>query len=274
MLRWAHAKTTPGAFVTDHAHRSRLIDHRYSQSLERGLSVLGCFTAAHPVLGINELSDMLGLSRSTTHRYTVTLAELGYLEQTKDRRYRLGLRVTDLGIAALGATGLRDSAAAALRQLALATGLTAGLAVLNGDRVLYVERVPGDRVGRHAVDRALIVGSQTPIWSTAAGRVLLAHLSKGEREAHLDQTEDPRTLRQDLQFVRDRHFAVDDQQLADGLVGIATAVRDSDGEVVAAADVLARADRIDLDELIPVLGPRLLRAAEDISAGLGHVTES
>ncbi len=85
-------------------------DPRYSQSLERGLAILACFTPPRPMLGIADLADELGMSRSTTHRYVVTLLALGYLEQETTRKYRLGLRVTDLGMSALNSTGLPEHA--------------------------------------------------------------------------------------------------------------------------------------------------------------------
>ena len=82
-----------------------LREPRYSQSLERGLAILACFTPERPVLGIADIADELGMSRSTTHRYVITLVALGYLEQGASRKYRLGLRVTDLGMSALNSTG-------------------------------------------------------------------------------------------------------------------------------------------------------------------------
>jgi IclR helix-turn-helix domain len=90
---------------------------RYSQSLERGLAILGCFTPRHPVLGIADMANRLGMSRSTTHRYVITLQALGYLEQGASRKYRLGLRVTDLGMSALNSTGLREHAHPYLEEL-------------------------------------------------------------------------------------------------------------------------------------------------------------
>ena len=82
-----------------------LREPRYSQSLERGLAILTCFTPERPVLGIADIADELGMSRSTTHRYVITLTQLGYLEQGASRKYRLGLKVTDLGMSALNSTG-------------------------------------------------------------------------------------------------------------------------------------------------------------------------
>jgi hypothetical protein len=85
---------------------------RYSQSLERGLAILRNFTADRPALGIADIADDLGMSRSTTHRYVITLLALGYLEQDSSRKYRLGLGVTDLGMSALNSTDLTSRSCA------------------------------------------------------------------------------------------------------------------------------------------------------------------
>jgi DNA-binding IclR family transcriptional regulator len=58
--------------------------------LERGLPILKAFTPRRTVLGIAEIVDELGMSRSTIHRYVTTFVALGYMEQTVDRKYRLG----------------------------------------------------------------------------------------------------------------------------------------------------------------------------------------
>ena len=118
-----------------------LREPRYSQSLERGLAILGCFTPSRPVLGIADIADELGMSRSTTHRYVITLVALGYLEQGASRKYRLGLRVTDLGMSALNSTGLREHARPYLEELRQRTSYTASLGVLDGMRRGFT-RVP------------------------------------------------------------------------------------------------------------------------------------
>ena len=64
---------------------------RYSQSLERGLAILGCFTPEQPVWGVAELADQLGMSRPTAHRYVITLVALGHLKRDVRRKYRLGI---------------------------------------------------------------------------------------------------------------------------------------------------------------------------------------
>src|ERR1700730_16258132 len=118
-----------------------LREPRYSQSLERGLAILSTFTAKRPILGIADIADELGMSRSTTHRYVITLVALGYLEQGASRKYRLGLRVTDLGMSAINATGLREHAHPYLEELRQRSSYSASLAVLDGTDIVVVDRV-------------------------------------------------------------------------------------------------------------------------------------
>jgi hypothetical protein len=97
--------------------RADLSTPRYSQSLARGLAVLTAFNGRRSELGISDIADELAMSRSTAHRYVVTLLELRYLEQDAQLKYRLGLRVTDLGMSVLNSTGLREHAHACLEEL-------------------------------------------------------------------------------------------------------------------------------------------------------------
>src|SRR5271157_5160609 len=158
-----------------------LREPRYSQSLERGLAILGCFTPKRPVLGIADIADELGMSRSTTHRYVITLVALGYLEQGASRKYRLGLRVTDLGMSALNSTGLREHAHPYLEELGQRTSYTTGLGVLDGLDVLLVNRAPSLRRGPRDVDLDLHAGSRVPAYCTALGKLLLANLPDAEQ---------------------------------------------------------------------------------------------
>ncbi len=201
----------------------RLHEPRYSQSLERGLAILGCFTPERPVLGIAEIADELGISRSTTHRYVITLFALGYLEQDSSRRYRLGLGVTDLGMSVLNATGLREHAHPHLEELRRETSYTVSIAVLNGGEIVYVDRAPSFR---NEIDLGLDTGSRLPAYCTAMGKVLLANLPEREQSELLASMKlaqrGPNTitsknaLRVELEQIREEGFAVNDQELAEG----------------------------------------------------------
>src|SRR4029077_301430 len=158
-----------------------LREPRYSQSLERGLAILGCFTPQRPVLGIADIADELGMSRSTTHRYVITLVALGYLEQGASRKYRLGLRVTRLGMSALNSTGLREHAHPYLEELRQRTSYTSSLAVLDGTEIVYVDRARSFRRGQARIDLDLQPGARLPAYCTAMGKLLLAYLPEDQQ---------------------------------------------------------------------------------------------
>src|SRR5580658_3952235 len=164
-----------------------LREPRYSQSLERGLAILGCFTPEKPVLGIADIADELGMSRSTTHRYVITLVALGYLEQGASRKYRLGLRVTDLGMSALNSTGLREHAHPYLEELGQRTSYTTSLGVLDAADVLYVDRVRSFRRGQGKIELNLHTGSRVPAYCNSMGKLLLANLSEGQQRELIAQ---------------------------------------------------------------------------------------
>ena len=261
-----------------------LSEPRYSQSLERGLAILECFTPKNPVLGIVDIAERLGMSRSTTHRYVTTLVALGYLEQGASRKYRLGLRVTDLGMSALNATGLREQAHADLTELSHRAGYTTSLAVLEGGEIVYVDHVQSFRRGQRDVEPKLGLGSRLPAYCTALGKVLLAYMPERERREPLAKTNGDNRgpnaitskgiLRDELVQVLDEGFAVEDEELASGRIAIAAPVLDESNEIAAAIDMTAATPGITTEELASALGPHLISTADRISARLGYRRES
>ena len=257
-----------------------LREPRYSQSLERGLAILGCFTPSRPVLGIADIADDLGMSRSTTHRYVITLVALGYLEQGASRKYRLGLRVTDLGMSALNSTGLREHAHPYLEELRQRTSYTVSLGVLDATDVLYVDRVRSYRRGQGTVDLNLHPGSRLPAYCTAMGKLLLANLPESEQReliASMKLTKrgpntitSKKVLREELDEIQAAGFAVNDQELTADLFSIAAPVRNEAREVVAAVNLTAHSSMISLEEMVDALGPHLVSTADRISARLGY----
>lgn len=252
-----------------------------SQSLARGLAILASFRSGRPLVGVSELAREVGLTRSTTHRYVATLAELGYLQQDPEtRKYRLGPRVLDLGFSALNSMELREVAAPHLRRLSDETGYTVNMAILDGLDIVYVERCRSARAGQRAIDLDLHVGSRLPAYCTSLGKVLLAYLPEKEREAALDRIDFARrgpntivsraALLAELARVRDAGFAINDEELAPGLRSIAAPVLAHDGAAVAAINLAVHRTMVSLEELVARLSSTLRRTAAAISAQLGH----
>jgi IclR family pca regulon transcriptional regulator len=255
-------------------------ESRYSQSLERGLAILGCFTPSRPVLGIANIASDLGMSRPTTHRYVTTLAQLGYLERDASRKYRLGLRVTELGMSALNSTGLREHAHPYLEELHRDTNFTVGLGILDGGEIVYVDRLESSRPGQHKIDLDLQAGSRLPAYCTAMGKLLLGYLPYGEDQAIIGSLElskhgpntiaSKKALARELEQIRDEGLAVDDEELAAEVQAIAAPVRSEGGEVIAAVNLVGARSTITVDELVVSLSPHLVSTADRISFRLGY----
>jgi IclR family transcriptional regulator, pca regulon regulatory protein len=257
----------------------RLREPRYSQSLERGLAILTCFTPQRPVMGIADIADELGMSRSTTHRYVITLVALGYLEQGASRKYRLGLKVSDLGMSALNSTGLREHAHPYMEELRQRTSYTTSLGVLDATDVLYVDRVRSFRRGQGKIDLNLRTGSRVPAYCSSIGKLLLANLPEPEQRELIAQMKltkrgpntitSKKALLDELDEIQEAGFAVDDEEFAPELYAIAAPVRNEAGDVVAAINLAAHSSMISLEELVAALGPHLVSTADRISARLG-----
>jgi IclR family transcriptional regulator, pca regulon regulatory protein len=259
-----------------------LPEPRYSSSLRHGLAILACFSAQRPIRGIADIADELGLSRSTNHRYITTLAALGYLEQvTNGRKYQLGTRAGDVGMAALSSLGLREPALPYLRELRIRSRCTASLAILDSAmNILYVARVRSYQPGQHEIDLGQRVGTRLPAHCTAMGKLLLAYLPEEEQHEAIKAMKLPRRtphtiiskamLRVELERIRERGIAINDRELTPNLHAIAAPVRAQSGEVIAAVNIAANSSRISHEELTHGLRPHLLVAADRISARLGY----
>jgi IclR family pca regulon transcriptional regulator len=261
----------------------RLREPRYSQSLERGLAILECFTPERPTWGIADLAEELGMSRSTTHRYVLTLTALGHLVQGSRRKYRLGLAVTELGMSALSSTGLREHARAPLRELSRRAPYTLAVGILDGPELVYLDRVRATRRGQLPIDLDLSVDSHMLPHCCAMGKLLLASLPEAQqRELLAELTLERRgprtitaknTLRGELARIHGEALVISEEELAPELYEIAAPVRAETGEVIASVSMQAHSSAISLEQLVERLGPHLISTADRISARLGYRRE-
>jgi IclR family transcriptional regulator, pca regulon regulatory protein len=253
----------------------------FSQSLERGLAILSAFGRGGSSLGITQLGRELDLSRSTTHRYVATLAMLGYLEQdAATKKYRLGPRVIDLGLAAINSMEVREVSAPHLQQLSDETGYTVNMAVLDGLDIVYVDRCRNSRAGQREIDLNLHVGSRLPAYCTSMGKVLLAYLPREECDELLERLEltrrGPNTIVAKAELVaelgRIRHagMAVNNEELAYGLRSIAAPIFAQDGRPTAALNLAVHSSMVSMEDLLARLSQPLRETAHAISARLGY----
>jgi DNA-binding IclR family transcriptional regulator len=250
----------------------------YSQSLERGLAILACFTYQRRLRGIADMADELGMSRATTHRYASTLVALGYLGRGTRPKYELGLRVVDLGMAALDATPLREYSRGCLENLRHETSLAVSLAVLDGQDALLIDHIGGFRPLVYKTDLRFAAASRLPLHSTALGKLLMAYLPQDERDrvvSGLTLTKDgPKTitskarLRYELERVGEMGLAVEDEEFAPGLIALAAPIRYGSGEVRAALGITAHIAIVSANQLMQRFASRTIVAAGQLSAQL------
>ncbi len=146
--------------------------------MQYGIAILESFSRESQALGIAELADMVGMSRSTTHRNVITLVALGCLEQDAKRKYRLSTRAARPGSVMIRTIRRQVRAGAALKKLRNDVGYTVSMGVLDGDRVVYIHRLFGRRPGQYEIDMDLGVGANVPVYCTALGKMLLASVSR------------------------------------------------------------------------------------------------
>ncbi|HEY5287522.1 MAG TPA: IclR family transcriptional regulator C-terminal domain-containing protein [Solirubrobacteraceae bacterium] len=250
-------------------------DPRLSRSLEFGVALLESFSGSRQTLGIAEIADIVGVSRSTTHRYAMTLVALGYLEQDSKRKYRLARHAADPGGAAIGAIRRELAARAVLEELREQTGHTVSMGVLNRARVIYVHRLLAHGVGQYDADHDLGVGAGIPAYCSALGKVLLASVSEAERRELLasvkfeprgpNTIEDRDELVSELDRISARGVVVSDEELFAGSRAIATLVPRPRSEHPAAIEVTVPSSAYSVEQLRKQVGPRLTRAAKLIS---------
>jgi IclR family pca regulon transcriptional regulator len=246
----------------------------FVQSLERGLAVIRAFDAEHPHLTLSDVARRTGLTRAAARRFLLTLTDLGYV-RSDGRSFSLRPRILELGYAYLSALGLDEVAAPHMERLVADLRESSSIAVLDGDDIVYVVRVPTHRIMTVAID----VGTRFPAHATSMGRVLLAALPPGELDAYLAHATlapltrrtrtDPELLRADLAEVAAQGFALVDQELEDGLRSVAAPIHDERGEATAAINLSVHASRASMETLRRSFLPKLLETAARISADLG-----
>ncbi|WP_308128066.1 IclR family transcriptional regulator [Modestobacter italicus] len=226
----------------------------------RALGVLDAFDAEHPRLTLSQVAERSGTPLTTAHRLLAELAAWGALARRPDGRYEIGRKLWDLGLLAPVQLELRQVASPFLLDVHTATRDTVHLAVRDGTKALYVERISG----RESVPVVSQVGSRLPLHATGVGKVLLASAPDDVVEQALAQATrqtrhtvvDRRLLTRELAEVRRRGLARTAEEMSLGAASVAVPVtvdRPAGPVVVAALGIVVPAHRRDVGRLSPVL---------------------
>jgi IclR family transcriptional regulator, acetate operon repressor len=237
-------------------------------SVSHALEVLLLFQA-HGSLRVQEVSELLSLSRSTAHRLLSVLHAHGFVVQERSRGpYRVGPALIRVGLAALGGADVRRTAQPVLRALREELRETVSLVMRDGTAISFLESIEGPEDVR--VSSRL--GQSRPAHCTAGGKVLLAALEPDEvRRLYPNERIAPATpgsitgrrrLSEELAEVRERGYATNFEESTPGLHAVAVPVLGADGQLAVALAVSAPAGRLPQGRVAEVVAAARRGAAE------------
>jgi DNA-binding IclR family transcriptional regulator len=213
------------------------------QSVDRAVGILDSLCEARGYMGVTDLSNKLGLHKSTVHRLLVSLQRGGLVERDpRTRKYRMGVRLVEYGYAVLNSRGLPQVALPYLHYLADTAEEITYLAIRDGDRILNVLQVPAP----HLVQSVSWLGSAS-LYSTSTGKIFLAQMGRDRLESYLQRglasltkntITDADGLRAELEAVRERGYATSWEEQEEGVNAVAVPIWNTRKEVVAAIAVV------------------------------------
>jgi len=245
------------------------------QVIDRALAILDALSSHGPDLSLAELSEKLQLHKSTVHRLIMVLERHNLIERhSANGRYRLGLKLFELGTRAVSQLDLRERARPFLERLVLETSETVHLCILDDAEVVYLDKVEPTR----SVRMATSVGRRNPAYCTAVGKAMMAYLPESQVESIVRKeglkAVTPNTitslleLKRELSTIRKRGYAVDNEEIEEGVRCIGCVVRNFSGEPVAAISISGPAFRL-TESKVPVLATAVVAAAHGLSHSLG-----
>jgi len=245
-------------------------------SVDRALVILEYLGTQTKEVGVRELGQAIGLSKSSVHRILQTLRARGFVKWNPDNaRYSLGMRAFEVGCGILRSMEAHAVAKPYLEQLVANLGETAFLGVLDDADLVVIDKIDGRRSVRMYAD----IGSRRPLHSTAIGKALLAHLDRAEIDRIIaakpltrytkNTITDPEALRAELDKIRRLGYAEDNEEMEDGLYCVGAPLFNYSGKPVASISISVPKigqQNVQKDRLIKAV----VQAAQEISAKLGY----
>ncbi len=248
---------------------------RTPQTIRRAVGFLDLLGTVPQGMSLKQLSESLGLTKSTAHRILSGLVAGGLVEVSPDtRRYRLGLKVVELSAVLLDSMDVREQGKALMQQLGNLSRETVHMGVLDHFEVIFIGHIESPE----SVRMSLRVGHRAPAHCSSLGKVLLADLDDAELRRFLRGRElpaytpntitDPQKLLAVLEEVRVLGYAWDEEENRPGIRCLGAPVRDHAGKAIAAISVSGPAFRFTRERAEEFIGP-LLEAAGGISERMG-----
>ena len=247
-----------------------------TQAVIRAVGLLKAFTRERPEQGLAELSESMGLTKTTTHRLLSALVSEGLVARNPaTKAFRLGPAILALGSLALISNSLRAVVEPELRMLAERTGEAATLDVPLEGKMLILAEVSS----RHLVTVAAELGTRFPMHATSTGKAYLAALSEDQRKALVDSPLSRHTpstitkvreLKRELELIRERGYATAHEELEEGASAVGVVLRNAQGTPLGGISLIGPSSRF-TSERVPPLAQELVTLATRLADSL-HMT--
>lgn len=244
-------------------------------SVKNALRMLKSFTMEEPEKRVSDLSESLGLNKSTVSRTMTTLANEGFVFKNPDtNKYRLGLSIVSLSGIVNNNTDIYKESQSVLNKLVDTCGETAHISILDKNEVIYLHKVECN----HPVRFLTHVGKRNPLYCTSAGKILLAYadddvlesvIENGLKQFTENTITNPQKLRDHMKEIKMNGYAYSFAELSEGVNSIATPIYDYTGKVVSALSIVAPMQRMDKSKLKGIT-QQTINASKDISSRLGY----
>jgi len=247
------------------------------QAIDRAVTLLNLLERSGAPLSLTDISNQIGLHKSTTQRFLRVLEAHHLVHGRTDGRFHLGLRLRDLGDRALEQFDIRDRALPYFRELVEELRETGHLCVMRRNAIVYLDKISPVR----SVCQTSRIGLTNPIHCTAVGKSMLAFSSPEERDVILSTlTFERRTakthlshssLLKDLHMTRRRGYALDDEEIEDGVRCVGAPILNSDGRAIAAISISGPTFRLTRSK-VPSIARKIIACCANISKSLGYKT--
>jgi DNA-binding IclR family transcriptional regulator len=245
------------------------------QVIDRAVTILGVLSGVRGGVGLAEIALAAKVHKSTAHRIIMSLESQRIIDRDPSTgKYRLGLRLFELGSAAIAQFNIRERARRFLEAVVNEAGETVHLCVLDAGEVLYLDKVEPSR----SIRMTSRIGLRNPVHCTAVGKAMLAYLRDDEVNAIVQRHGLKRftattlttlaELKADLDKIRKCGYAVDDEEHEEGVRCVASVVRDHSGRPAAAMSISAPSFRIPHGK-VPVFARTICRATQELSKEWG-----
>ncbi len=245
--------------------------------LEKGLNLLEELAQSMEGMSAIELANGIGIHKTSVYRYLNTLLQAGYIKTNGDGIYHLGNRILELGSQMLRRMPLRETAHPFLVKLSAETHKTVHLCVLDGQHVVYIDKIESQR-SLPIISR---IGSRAPAYCTGVGKALLSALPTDQVVSLLGEVTltkrtpititDPMQLLEEIKVTAERGYAIDNGEHEEGIKCFAVPVSGYGGDVVGAISLTGLKREFDYPEQSKKMISAIAKTATEISRALGGV---